>query len=242
MHAECSPATAPDLERYARERAATQAQHTLERDLHDQVVALRRSHHAGEQELGHVIELRDYDIAAHVARVGELAADLAAAAGLDASYCTRIRAAAPLHDIGKLAVPDSILLKPGPLSDAEWEIMRAHAAIGWSVLRRSSSPTIRLAAVIAYTHHERCDGLGYPRRLAGDAIPLPGRLVAVCDAFDALTNVRPYRPALTNDAALERMLDSPGQFDPRLLALFCGGATPCSSRGARVRAGRAPLR
>ena len=125
---------------------------------------------------------------------------------------------------------------------AEWEIMRAHAEIGWSVLRHSSSPTVRLAAVIAYTHHERWDGMGYPRRLAGDAIPQPGRLVAVCDAFDALTNVRPYRPALTHDAALDRMLDSPGQFDPRLLAMFRGGATPCASRGAPERAGRAPLR
>jgi putative two-component system response regulator len=243
MHAErCPTATAVALERCARERAAAQAQHTLERDLHDQVVALRRSHKNAEQELGQVIELRDYDTAAHVVRVGELSARLAAAAGLDAAYCARLQAAAPLHDIGKLAVPDTILLKPGPLSNAEWEIMRAHAEIGWGVLRHSSSATVRLAAVIAYTHHERWDGAGYPRGLADDAIPLPGRLVAVCDAFDALTNVRPYRPALTHDAALDRMLDSPGQFDPRLLALFSDGATSYPSQEARVRAGRAPRR
>lgn len=242
-YSELQSAVKAALDRRDRERASSEAHDSLERTLYDNAVALGRSRNEAERRLGEVIELRDYATGAHVNRVAELTVRLAEAAGLDAPLCARLRAAVPLHDIGKLAIPDSILFKPGPLSNAEWEIMRTHAKIGWRVLHDSSSPTVRLAATIAYTHHERWDGAGYPRGLAGDDIPLPGRLVAICDAYDALTNVRPYRPALTSSVALARMLDSPGHFDPPLLALFSrvAAATPADQSSEELQRQEASL-
>lgn len=166
-------------------------------------------------------EYRDDATADHTSRVGKLAARLGRAAGFTADQVVLLADAAPLHDIGKVAVPDAVLLKPGPLSPAEFEIIKTHAAVGAHILRGGPSPLLRLAEQIAYTHHERWDGSGYPSGLRGEAIPLAGRLVAIVDVFDALTSERPYKAAWSVDRAVDRMRADRGRhFDPDLLDLF----------------------
>jgi len=150
-----------------------------------------------------------------------MAAEIGARLGLPAGQITLLRQAAPLHDVGKLAIPDRVLLKPGKLSAGEWEVMKTHADLGSRLLSGSNSPVLQMAAVIAATHHERWDGSGYPRGLAAETIPLVGRVVAVADVFDALTHVRPYKPAWTVERAIEEIeRGAAGQFDPRVVAAF----------------------
>lgn len=161
---------------------------------------------------------RDHDTWEHTERVGIVAAQLAERLGMAREDVRSIQRAAALHDVGKVGIPDAILLKPTTLSEAEMAVMRTHAAIGAEILRAGDTPLLRLAAQIAITHHERWDGAGYPNRLAGEAIPLPGRIVAVADAFDALTNDRPYRQACSVDEAMEEIARGAGtQFDPRVV-------------------------
>ena len=153
-----------------------------------------------------------------VARYSELLAHLA---GLDRRRCREIRIASRLHDIGKVTTPAAILSNPGPLDDGERERMKEHAEVGYRLLFSPGDRLMMLAATIALTHHERHDGSGYPRGLRGELIPLEGRIVAICDVFDALTSDRVYRPALALDAALEIMRGGRGtQFDPALLDLL----------------------
>jgi putative two-component system response regulator len=131
--------------------------------------------------------------------------------------------AARLHDVGKVAVPDFVLLKQSPLTDEERVLMQRHCETGHDILAEGSSDLLRLAAVIALTHHEWFDGSGYPEALAGEAIPVAGRIVAIADSFDALTNDRPYRPALVFEEAKEILLRERGtHFDPAMLDLFLG--------------------
>ena len=129
--------------------------------------------------------------------------------------------AAPMHDIGKIAIPDRILLKPGKLEPDEWEIMKSHAAVGAELLAGSRSPVVQLGEVIALTHHERWDGTGYPRGLRGEEIPLVARIIAVCDVFDALVSDRPYKTAWSVEDALEEIKSERGKhFEPRLADAF----------------------
>ena len=166
-------------------------------------------------------EYRDDDTREHTRRVGARAARLAARLGVDAVQVDLIGQAAPLHDVGKLGVSDAILLKPGPLDEDERTRMQAHTEIGRRILAGSSSPVLRLAEEIAHTHHERWDGTGYPRRLAGEAIPLAGRIVAVADVFDALTHVRPYKPAWPAQRAYGELCAPAGrQFDAAVVDAF----------------------
>jgi len=166
-------------------------------------------------------EFRDDATGHHTQRVGQTAALLADHLGLDAARVTLIRRAAPLHDVGKIGVPDAVLLKPGKLTDEEFEVMRRHAEIGARILGRHRSPLLQLAAQIALTHHERWNGAGYPHQLAGDAISLEGRIVALADVFDALTHARPYKPAWPAGHALAEIKRQSGrQFDPALVAVF----------------------
>ncbi|MGV7207063.1 HD-GYP domain-containing protein [Oxalobacteraceae bacterium A2-2] len=172
--------------------------------------------------LSRAAEFRDPDTGSHLLRMAAYSALIALHLGLPEEQCVAIHDAAPMHDIGKLGIPDAILLKPGRLSVAEMETMRSHPRLGASILADSESPLLQLGAVIALTHHERYDGQGYPDGLAGTAIPLPGRIVAVADVYDALTSQRPYKQAWTHEQAREAIeQQSGGHFDPACVeALF----------------------
>jgi HD-GYP domain-containing protein (c-di-GMP phosphodiesterase class II) len=166
-------------------------------------------------------EYRDDDTPQHTARVGELAGAIGERLGLDAKSIEQLREAAPLHDVGKIGIPDHILLNRGTLSSEESDVMRTHAALGARLLYGSSSPVLQMAASIAATHHEWWDGSGYPVGLAGEGIPLLGRIVAVADAFDALTHDRPYKLAWPTEQAIARIARGAGtQFDPRVVEAF----------------------
>jgi two-component system response regulator RpfG len=166
-------------------------------------------------------EYRDTATGNHVLRIARYARLLAEAMGLDAATCHDLELAAPMHDIGKVGIPDHILLKPGRLTAPEWEVMRRHTLIGHDILRDSPSPFLRLGAEIALCHHERWDGTGYPRGLAGEDIPLTARIVTVVDVYDALVTVRPYKPAWTPEDALEAIRAEAGcGLDPDCVAAF----------------------
>jgi PAS domain S-box-containing protein len=173
------------------------------------------------RQLAIAAEYRDDETYQHTERVGHVAARLALGLGLPAGQVTLLRQAAPLHDVGKLAIPDSILLKPGRLTDEELDVMKTHAELGARLLSSGSSPVLQMAAVIAATHHERWDGGGYPKGLAGEAIPLVGRIVAIADVFDALTHDRPYKRAWPVERAIAEIgSGASSQFDPRVVTAF----------------------
>lgn len=167
------------------------------------------------------VEYRDNDTGGHIIRVARYSKMIAEELGMSADLCRAIYVASPLHDVGKVAIPDCVLLKPGRLDETETVMVRTHAAVGERILGGSSSDLIRLAAEIAGHHHERWDGGGYPRGLLGDAIPLCARIVAVADVFDALTTERPYKTAISFEAALAYLEGQRGRhFDPRCLDAF----------------------
>jgi len=173
------------------------------------------------RRLSEVVGQRDLETGAHIGRIGRYSALLARAHGLNDEAVRAIDLAAPMHDVGKVAIPDSILLKPGELSPGERKVMQRHAQIGHDILAYSGSPLLDLAAEIALTHHERFDGNGYPAGLPGEKIPLAGRIVAIADVFDALTSDRPYQARLPLERALEIMCEGRGtHFDPVLLDCF----------------------
>lgn len=173
------------------------------------------------QRLAGAGEYRDDDTGLHTARVATTAGSLATAAGMDPRDIELLVRAAPLHDVGKIGIPDSVLLKPGKLTQEEMAIMRRHTIIGARILEGSQSALIQLAESIALNHHEKWDGSGYPGGLAGERIPMAARIVAVADVFDALSHARPYRPAWTIDATLTEIERLRGQhFDPWLTDLF----------------------
>jgi HD-GYP domain-containing protein (c-di-GMP phosphodiesterase class II) len=173
------------------------------------------------QRLALAAEYRDDDTGQHTSRVAELSARIGAALGMPDSELALLRQAAPMHDVGKIAIPDRILLKPGRLTAEEFEEMRTHTTLGAEMLARPGFPLLEMAAEIALTHHERWDGSGYPAGLAGGDIPLVGRIVAVADVFDALTNERPYKDAWPlADAVAEIRDQSHLQFDPAVVDAF----------------------
>jgi putative two-component system response regulator len=173
------------------------------------------------QRLALEAEYRDDATTQHTERVGATAAGIAAQLGLDSAEVELVREAAPLHDVGKLAIPDTILLRPGKLSEQEYELVKTHAELGARLLSGSSSPVLQMAAVIAVSHHERWDGCGYPDGLAGEAIPLVGRIVAVADVYDALTHDRPYKSLWPVEQAIAELRRGAGsQFDPRVVDAF----------------------
>lgn len=166
-------------------------------------------------------EFRDNETGQHVARMAQIAHHLALAAGCTPAFAAQLLEAAPLHDIGKIGVPDHVLLKAGRLEAQEWAIMRQHATIGRRLLDGSGLPLLDLAAEIAGTHHEKWDGSGYPAGLRGTDIPLSGRIVAIADVFDALTSTRPYKRSWTLEEARDFMVEQRGRhFDPGLLDAF----------------------
>jgi len=182
------------------------------------------------RRLSMAVEWRDDETGQHIERVSRFSGLLAQRGGLEPELWEPMRFASPLHDAGKVAIPDTILLKPGALTVEERAIMETHAELGHGLLRGSASPVLELAATIAWTHHEKFDGSGYPRGLVGADIPVAGRIVAIADVYDALTSDRVYRPAFSVDRALAMMAADRGtHFDPRLLDAFfelVGQATP----------------
>ncbi len=173
------------------------------------------------RRLSMAVEFRDEDTGAHIERIGRFSALLSGQLGMNLEFCERVTHAAPLHDVGKVAIPDAILLKPGPLTEQERSIVETHTEEGHRLLRGSSSSILDLAASIALSHHEKWDGSGYPRGLAGEAIPIEGRIVAIADVFDALTSDRVYRLAFSVEEAVAMMVAQRGKhFDPTLLDAF----------------------
>jgi putative two-component system response regulator len=173
------------------------------------------------ERLALAAELRDTETGRHMRAVGQLAETLALGIGLDAGTASIIGRAAPLHDIGKIGVPDGTLLKSGTLSPNQLTIMREHTVVGARLLSGCDSPVMQTAALIARHHHERWDGSGYPDGVSGEAIPLAARIVAVADVFDALVHDRPYRKAWSEEAAIELILGGSGtHFDPRVVDAF----------------------
>ena len=167
------------------------------------------------------VELRDEEAPGHVERISRFSALIAAAAGLPEERRRLIALASTLHDAGKVAIPEVIVLKEGKLTSHERRVMQQHTELGYRMLAGSESPYLRLAATIAWTHHERFDGDGYPRQLFGQGIPLEGRIVALADVFDALSTDRPYRPALKFDEVVEAIQQDRGKhFDPHLVDAF----------------------
>jgi PAS domain S-box-containing protein len=179
------------------------------------------------ERLAQAAELRDDDTGLHTRRVGVLAARIATTLGLPSDEVELLRQAAPLHDVGKIGIPDHVLLKEGPLTPAERACIELHAALGARILSGSTSPLIRLAERIAHCHHERWDGTGYPRRLAAEAIPLPARICTVADVFDALSHARPYRAAWPMERIFAYMRHGAGShFDPQVVDAFLRIAGP----------------
>jgi HD-GYP domain-containing protein (c-di-GMP phosphodiesterase class II) len=197
----------------------------LEATLADHALGRRRELEAAAldslRRLAKAAEYRDDNTPEHTQRVGDLAARLARELGRDDRTVWLVRHAAPLHDVGKIAVPDSVLLKPSRLTEEEFEVVKTHAVLGARVLAGGASDLLICAEQVARSHHERWDGTGYPDSLAGEAIPLEGRLVHVADVFDVLVHERPYKESWTVEAAAEEIRQGAGtQFDPEVVRAF----------------------
>src|SRR6185503_6225087 len=195
----------------------------LEHMVEDATREVREREKEALLRLARAGEFRDEETGYHLIRMSRYSRLIAHAIGLDADEVETVELAAPLHDIGKIGIPDQILLKPDRLDAAEWEVMRRHPVIGHEILKGSASKYVRMGALIALGHHEKYDGSGYPNGLVGDHIPLSARIVAVADVYDALTSVRPYKPAWPSEQAFEHLGSQAGRhFDPRMLEAFLG--------------------
>jgi len=194
---------------------------TLDQRVRSRTRDLERAREETLERLALAGEYRDDDTGEHAQRVGRTVAELAARLGLPAAEVAVLHRAALLHDIGKIGIADTILLKPGRLTDDEFTLMQTHTLVGADILGGTSSDVLEVSAVIARTHHEHWDGTGYPDGLDRDEIPLPGRLTAVADVFDALTHDRPYKEAWPLDAAVAEMGRLSGtHFDPAVIEVF----------------------
>jgi len=173
------------------------------------------------QRLGRAAEYKDNETGLHVIRMSHYAREIALAGGMSTGDAEELFNAAPMHDVGKMGIPDAILQKPGKLTPDEWEIMKQHTQIGAEIIGDDNSTLLQLASIIALHHHEKWDGSGYPHNLAGDDIPIEARIVALADVFDALTSKRPYKEPWTIEDTTDYILAESGkQFDPDLVAAF----------------------
>ncbi len=193
----------------------------LEVKVRERTAALEEAHIEILERLARAAEFRDDETGEHTRRVGKLSGLLAEELGRPPEQVELVTRAAALHDIGKIGVPDGVLLKPGKLTPREFDLMRGHTTIGATILSGSNVPLLQLSASIALTHHEHWNGKGYPEGKDGDAIPLVGRIVAVADVFDALTHERPYKQAWTIEATIDEIKAQSGrQFDPKVVEAF----------------------
>lgn len=188
---------------------------------------IRKAYREALACLARAAEYKDPETGAHILRIGAYAARLAAELGWSKEQCDMLRMAAPLHDVGKVATPDAILLKDGPLTDEEFTVMRQHPKFGHEVLSMSDYPVMAMAARIALNHHERWDGGGYPRGLSGSEIPIEASITTLVDVYDALRSERPYKAAMTHEQAMQVILEGDGRTDPKhfrpdVLAAFKG--------------------
>ena len=173
------------------------------------------------QRLGLAAEYKDNETGLHVIRMSHYSRILGRAAGMSEGEADDLLHAAPMHDVGKIGIPDSILRKPGPLDPDEWKVMQSHSTIGGDIIGRHAQGMLAMAHAVAMTHHEKWDGSGYPNGLAGEQIPLVGRIVAIADVFDALTSARPYKPEWPVEKAVEYLEQQRGKhFDAQLIDLF----------------------
>ena len=203
-------------------------QQELEEAVQQRTIELRKANERIESasldtiyRLSRAAEYKDEETGAHIKRMSHYSAIVARQLGLSEDTCKRILYAAPMHDVGKIGIPDRILLKPGKLDADEWKVMKRHTLIGGGILAGSDTPHIRLARVIAMTHHEKWDGSGYPNGLVGDRIPLVGLIVAIADVFDALTSRRPYKEPFSLEKSYGIIREGRGShFAPHVVDAF----------------------
>ena len=175
------------------------------------------------QRLGLAVEYKDNETGLHVIRMSHYSRVLALAAGFSEAQAEELLNAAPMHDVGKIGIPDAVLRKPGKLDGEEWEVMKQHAQIGADIIGEHPSGLLRMAREIALNHHEKWDGSGYPRGIGGAEIPVEARIIAIADVFDALTSERPYKKAWPVEEAVQLLREQSGRhFDPELVELFLG--------------------
>ncbi|MFC4455548.1 HD domain-containing phosphohydrolase [Deinococcus sonorensis] len=212
-----------DVERSRHESELHRARgQTLEQHLAERTLQLEATQIEMTELLASAAEFRDAPLGPHARWVGEASAQVALRLGWSDERAQALNLAARLHDIGKIAIPDRILLKEASLSASEWAVMREHTVLGARLLAASASPLLQLASTVALSHHEQWDGGGYPHGLSGEQIPLPGRIVAVVDTYDALVSERPYKPAWTPGQALQFLRQRSGRhFDPEVVRAFC---------------------
>ena len=189
--------------------------------MHEKTDRLREAEMEALVCLGKAGEYRNADTGDHVLRVGYASYLLAKSAGFSEHDAETLMYASPLHDLGKIGIPDSILLKPGKLTDTEQHVMKSHTRIGAEILKHSQSSVMKMAKNVALSHHEKWDGSGFPDGISGEAIPVEGRIVAICDVFDALVSCRPYKKCWTDEEAIDFLRQNAGKhFDPGLVELF----------------------
>lgn len=207
--------------RVATQLALFNQSRALEAKVQERTAMLEKTRLQVIQRLGRAAEFKDNETGLHVIRMSHYSGLLAEAAGWAEAEVQLLLSAAPMHDIGKIGIPDAVLTKPAKLDDQEWETMRKHPSIGAEILGEEDSALMRLAHQVALTHHEKWDGSGYPTGISGENIPQAGRIVAIADVFDALTCVRPYKKAWTTEDAINLLQAEAGKhFDPQLVSLF----------------------